>query len=168
MECPEDQYELYAQFGIASEKAQCLEMDAGNALLSYVTMFIPNEKIDAEISEWFRHLVEDVNRRTLGNLLTKVRDMGILDQFILDAVNDALERRNYLMHRFFPAHNFAIFSAEGRRTMTAELRDIQQKLDRARIMLMGMASTMEQFAGREARTQEFLDRLGADGKRVGI
>ncbi len=31
MSMPTDQYELYAEFGIAAEKAQVLEVDAGKA-----------------------------------------------------------------------------------------------------------------------------------------
>jgi hypothetical protein len=34
--------------------------------------------------------------------------------------DDALERRNYLMHHFFRTHNFALFGEDGRKTIMAE------------------------------------------------
>jgi hypothetical protein len=42
MSIPADQYELYAEFGIAAEKAQVLEVAAGNVALSYLALFVKN------------------------------------------------------------------------------------------------------------------------------
>lgn len=36
---PPDLYELYAEFGIAAEKAQVMELAAGNFALAYVMLF---------------------------------------------------------------------------------------------------------------------------------
>jgi len=38
MSMPADQYELYAEFGIAAEKAQVLELEAGNVALLYIAL----------------------------------------------------------------------------------------------------------------------------------
>jgi hypothetical protein len=40
MDMPADQYKLYAEFGITSEKAQVLEVDAGNVALGFLAMFV--------------------------------------------------------------------------------------------------------------------------------
>ena len=44
---PADQYELYAEFGMTAEKAQVLELAAGNVALSFVGMFVDTNKITA-------------------------------------------------------------------------------------------------------------------------
>lgn len=79
----------------------------------FVAAFVNTDQITSEEQEMFRGLVDDVNRKTLGALLKAVKRLGTLDQSILEAVDDALERRNYLSHGFFRSHNFAILS-EGR------------------------------------------------------
>ncbi len=39
MNLPADQYELYAEFGMAVEKTQVLEVAAGNVALSFMMLF---------------------------------------------------------------------------------------------------------------------------------
>ena len=39
MNTPADHYEVYTEFGMAAEKAQVLEVAAGNVALSYLTLF---------------------------------------------------------------------------------------------------------------------------------
>ena len=39
MALPTDHYQLYVEFGIAVEKAQILEVDAGNVAISYLAFF---------------------------------------------------------------------------------------------------------------------------------
>jgi hypothetical protein len=50
MNIPKNQYELYAEFGIASEKAQVIEVEAGNVALSYLNIFIKSDQITPEIT----------------------------------------------------------------------------------------------------------------------
>jgi hypothetical protein len=145
---PADQYELYAVFGMAAEKAQVLEVAAGNVALSYLMLFRGTDNISAEETEMFRSLVDDLNRKTLGRLLTSIKSMGNFDESILRAVDDALERRNYLMHHFFRTHNFAIFDAAGRRAMLVELREIDNKLAVGEAMLRAVSECLDGLAGR--------------------
>jgi hypothetical protein len=48
MSMPADQYELYAEFGIAAEKAQVLELEAGNVALLYIALIFKSEEIGHE------------------------------------------------------------------------------------------------------------------------
>jgi hypothetical protein len=50
MEMPDDQYRLYAEFGIASERAQVLEVEAGNVALMFVVAFVDTEQITSVVS----------------------------------------------------------------------------------------------------------------------
>ncbi|HEY2034453.1 MAG TPA: hypothetical protein VGH02_12275 [Rhizomicrobium sp.] len=168
MSIPADQYELYAEFGIASEKAQVLEVEAGNVALSYLTLFVNTDQICAEEGEMFRKVVDDVNRKTLGTLLQHIKSIGTFDPSILQVVDDALERRNYLTHKFFRTHNFAIFDVAGRKAMVEELRDIQRKFDMAHAMLHGVSETLESLAGRGDAWKALTERLRVAGKKVDI
>src|ERR1700730_14095644 len=90
----------------------------------------------------------DLNRKTLGQLLGAVKRFATYGDEILETMDEALIKRNYLMHRFFPYHNFALFSAEGRREMLAELDEIQQKLNLAHVMLSTLCDGLHHIAGR--------------------
>lgn len=168
MDLAEDQRQLYAEFGIAAEKAQILEMEAGNVALAFIALFVGTDHITPEKRELFRGLVHDVNSKTLGALLRSIKAMAKFDDSLLKIVDDALERRNYLAHRFFPSHNYAIFDEAGRQTMISELQEIQATLDRAHRALSAVSSLLAQMAGRpdlpEAMAKEFIEQ----GKRLSI
>ena len=53
MDIPADQLEVYTQFGIAAEMAQCLEIDASNLALAYIAAFVNTDEITSEPAEWF-------------------------------------------------------------------------------------------------------------------
>jgi len=167
MDIPTDQLEVYTQFGIAAELAQTLEVDAGNVALAYLALFVDTDKITPEQTEWFRSLMEDLNRKTLGQLLRSIKKLATYDDDILETVDEALVKRNYLMHRFFPFHNFALISVEGRREMLAELDEIQKKLGVAHELLNGIDDTLHMLAGRSLEDQDRVrERLLARGRRV--
>jgi hypothetical protein len=168
MDIPADQYELYAEFGIAAEKAQVLEVAAGNVALSYLVLFVDTDHISADDSRSFRALAEDLDRKTLGRLLQHVKSLANFDSSMLRVINEALKQRNYLTHKFFRSHNFAIFDAVGRKAMIDELKDIQRKLDLAHAMFIGVSSILEKMAGFGALSQAIAEEFQAQGKRVNI
>ena len=167
MDIPADQLEVYTQFGIAAEMAQCLEIDASNLALAYIAAFVNTDEITSELIEWFRAINEDLNRKTLGQLLRAVKRFATYGDEILETMDEVLIKRNYLMHRFFPFHNFALFSVEGRREMIAELQEIPKKLTAAHWMLVAMHDGLLAVTGKSLGDQEGLrERLLARGRRV--
>ncbi len=170
--CPIDLQELYCEFGRAAEMAQVVEFEAGNFALVYATMLVDTSNITKEQREIFRALIQDVNKRTFGNLLREIQKMVQIDDSMLTTVNDALEKRNYLMHRFFPAHNFAIHSVEGRAAMITELSEIQTSLSLAHATLSAMTDSLDRLLaelfGRKVISREEAFTLMAVGKRVDI
>jgi hypothetical protein len=169
---PDDLRELYFEFGRAAEMAQVMETEAGNLALVYASMLVDTSKITDEQREFFRALVQDVNKRTFGNLFREIQKLGQIDASILAAVNDALEKRNYLTHKFFRKHNFAIHSVDGRKAMLAEIREIQGSLSLAHAMLSGMTGSLSQLLaklfGRKVLSEQEALALMARGKRVDI
>ncbi|MDW5267526.1 MULTISPECIES: hypothetical protein [Acidobacteriaceae] len=168
MDMPEDQYALYAEFGITAEKAQVLETEAGNVALSYVTLFVNTDEITPELTEIFRSVNDDVNRKTLGALLKHLKTRLNFDDSITNVIDEALKQRNYLTHHFFRTHNFALFSEDGRKLMLAELKEIQPILDKAHTTLHLICQILEQIAGREGLSNEQALHFQNSGKKVNI
>ena len=170
--CPDDLRALFYEFGRAAEMAQVMEMEAGNLALVYATMLVDTSKITDEQRGFFGALVRDVNKRTFGNLLRQIEKMSQIDDGITDAVNHALERRNYLTHEFFRKHNFAIHSVEGRTVMRAEIREIHESLSLAHSVLSSMTQSLGELLaklfGRKVLTEEEARTLMAEGRRVDI
>jgi hypothetical protein len=166
MNMPEDQYALYAEYGIAAEKAQVLETEAGNVALFFLTLLVNTDKVSAEETEMYRSIVNDINRKTFGALLKHIKIIVKFDDSILKMMDEALERRNYLTHHFFRTHNFALFNAEGRKAMVVELKEIQEKLARAHMALCGISSLMNEIAGRSGVAEDMALRLKTQGKKV--
>ena len=146
MDVPPDLYELYAEFGMAAEKAQVLEVEAGNVGLAFLAIFVkPGERITEERREFFRQIVEDANRQNLGKLLRVVKSIGTYSNSMITTIDKALERRNYLTHHFFRTHNFAICNA----------------LPRLQDMSYGEGLWFERIMGEYVRSPESIERLKA-------
>jgi chemotaxis protein CheY-P-specific phosphatase CheC len=152
---------------MVTEKAQVLEVAAGNVALGFLAMFVKTDEITPEQTEMYRAIVDDVNRKTFGSLLTHLKKTMNLSDSIIKVIDEALARRNYLTHHFFRSHNFALYSEEGRKAMTAELKEIGEKLDLAKRTLDAMAELMDQMAGRKMDAG-VIERLIARGKKVDI
>jgi hypothetical protein len=152
--------------------AQLMETEAGNLALVYATMLVDTSNITAEQREFFRALVQDVNKRTFGNLFRQIQKLGQIDDGILATVNDALEKRNYLTHKFFRNHNFAIQSVEGRQAMLDDIREIHASLSLAHAVLSGMTGSLSQLLakvfGRSVLSEHEALTLMQQGKRVDI
>lgn len=168
MSIPSDQYDLYAQFGIAAEKAQTLELEAGNFVLTYLGLFFKPGQITEEQRGFLSSLVDDMNHKTFGRLLKSIRGLATFDQSFLATVESALKRRNYLTHHFFRSHNFAIYSEEGRRSMIEELRKIQEEFNRAHAILSAASGALQRHTRLPCVTEEQTQKLVAEGRRIEI
>ena len=168
MNYPDDLKELYFEFGLAAEMAQVMELEAGNFAMTFITAWYDTSTITDEQREFFRALIDDVNKRTFGNLVKHIRSAAQLDDKIVEIVENALEKRNYLIHKFFQSHNFAIHSEDGRKKMRSELHEIYKALSLAHTVLTGMTSTFKQVVGQEDISIETAENLIANGKRIKI
>ena len=99
---------------MVAEKAQVLEVAAGNVALGFLATFVKTDEITPEQTEFYRAIVDDVNRKTFGSLLEHLKKTMSLSDSIIKVIDEALERRNYLTHHFFRSHNFALYSEKGR------------------------------------------------------
>jgi hypothetical protein len=118
--------DVYWKFGYAAEAAQLLETELGNALIMYgvveenlVNQPNPNRAAD---------LFHEVDKHTLGRLITKLesKDQSIAN--LEDVLAKALDERNRLFHTFYRHHNFRRNSDEGRQRMLNDLESIHKTL----------------------------------------
>ena len=165
---PEDLKELYFEFGRTAEMAQVMEVEAGNLALAFISLAFDPSKITDDERRIFRDIIDDVNSRTFGNLLKQIRKIGSVSEDIEKAMNEALEKRNYLTHQFFRSYNLGINSEEGRKEMRAELEDIYRSLSRGHAILQGMTHTLNNVFDRPNISQEEALQLMSKGKRIEI
>lgn len=122
--------ELYAHFGLAAYRAQCVEMEAGTLLFAFIK--IGNRISQEEVA---KAIDASIERETFGRLLKVIKEVVDFEDSGLKAVDDALKNRNYLAHHFFRVHAFDMLSAEGREKMIEELEVICGSFDVADALL---------------------------------
>jgi hypothetical protein len=118
--------EVYAKFGLTAEAAQLFETELGTILLAR----------EGEERGWHlkanpqeaAEFYEKLNRKTLGQVLTSLREYLDLEDQVAKSFELALKARNRLNHGFFERHNFAIYSEGGRDGMIDELETMHQQL----------------------------------------
>lgn len=159
---------LYAKFGRVAEMAQVMELEAGNLALAYASMAFDIENLTNDQKRILKSLSEDVDRRTFGNLISLLKKSMNIDQAIEGAIDSALEKRNYLIHRFFRTHNFAIHSAEGRAAMADELSDLYEAFSSAHTILYGMTHTLNELLGNPNISEEQTKKFMEEARRVEI
>ena len=131
--------DIYQKFGFASEAAQLLETEVGNILFHSgavkMNLFEIQDPASAKI------LYENVNRKTLGQLLKSVKNSNISVDHLEELLSKALVERNRLTHSFYRQHNFRKNSEEGRKIMLDDLEyihDVLLKAFKAVLLLSGI------------------------------
>lgn len=118
--------ELYAKFGIAAEAAQLFETELGTLLLCVRGLqcgwYVAPDGASAKV------LLRDLDRSTLGGLVTKLKQHVDLDDELVARLSSALRARNRLSHGFFERHGLKIKSDEGRDEMLADLEALHCEL----------------------------------------
>ena len=135
--------ELYAKFGITAEAAQLFETELGTLLLGARGLeqgwhVVPD-------GEKARVVLEDVNRSTLGRLLTTLKRHVQFAADLEERFSSALNARNRLTHGFFERHNFKIQTDKGRDEMIADLEVLHDELFGAWQLASAMTSLVSEF-----------------------
>ena|ERR1700733_14581613 len=114
-----------------------------------------------------RHPVTKL-REAIRHLLKQIRKIGGVSEGIQHMVDEALEKRNYLIHNFFRSQNLQMNSEDGRKEMIADLRAIHTSLSRAHAVLAGMTHTFNQAFGRPNISEREAEELMRSGRRMDI
>jgi len=143
---------VYAHAGLALYLSQCFEKGIENFLMlnSRVTgQCITLEQLDA--------FEESIEKRTLGRLLRDLKEHVDLKEGGADTLAEALQRRNFLAHRFFKERAEEFFSEAGRDRMVSELEKDQELLREADLKVSLICKALFRFLGisEEAIEEEY-------------
>ena len=118
--------ELYRKFGLAAEAAQLFETELSSLLLG--AKGLENGWHIEPDPESTRKTLNQIDRHTLGKLLSELRLIVDFEDNLADRYVSALNARNRLTHGFFERHNFKIQTDDGRDEMIVDLETLHQEL----------------------------------------
>jgi len=129
--------DVYRKFGFASEAAQLLETEIGNAL--FIAGAVDANLVDNPDPIKAREIWEFVNRQTLGQLLKSLhRSIDTLES-LQNQLAKALRERNRLVHSFYREHNFRRNSEAGRAIMMQDLESIHDAVLEAYVAVIRLS-----------------------------
>lgn len=114
----EEYKDLYAFFGLAIYRANCLEHSLVNvfAVNKLITAYAQGEEVMSDpFAQGFRDMMSKLIKRAQPHI----------NQYpeILEDLTSSLNRRNYLVHNFWRERILDIYSAAGRIRLRAELEE---------------------------------------------
>lgn len=118
--------QVYAKFGEVAEAAQLLEVELGNLLLEAAIDQHGLAKVRSK--GLAKKILGEIDRKTLGQLITAMRQQVPPPVSLLDELAVALTERNRLNHSFYRQHNFRRNSDEGRALMLADLQVMHDRI----------------------------------------
>ena len=123
---PESEHikEVYAYFGLAMYHAQCLEKQL---VMILATKYGPGPTRITRTE--FDSIFEELDSRTLGQLVSEIKNLKALSNEEEKLVKRALETRNWLAHRCFWERATDFMSESGRASMISELQDASSLLE---------------------------------------
>ncbi|MGA1931204.1 hypothetical protein ACH5BF_00565 [Arcobacter sp. YIC-464] len=103
---------IYAYFGLAIYKSQCLEETFSNMLLlhrTYNKTLTSLEDIDKEISS--------SSKKTMGKLIQEIKIEYNFPNSLEEDLSKVLNTRNYLVHKYFKENIQKFFTETGQKEM---------------------------------------------------
>jgi hypothetical protein len=114
----EEYKEVYATFGLAVYLAQCFERQLA-ITLSTVCSFNPQAVLQSQYDD----LLSRNFKKTMGQLLHKIKEGITVPDELTTEIEEALKRRNFLMHTYFWERAVQLSTSAGRKAMIHELQD---------------------------------------------
>ncbi len=158
MDTSEHCKEVYAYFGLAIYRAQCVEQSIIQLLIFYdffkenVPKFKRREKWEADFDRFDGAL----SKKTMGRLLGAIKEIGVLDSDIENTLSLALKKRNWLAHSYFVDRALDFINEAGRHKMINELEDAIKLLNSVEDILNPISRSA---AIKYGLTDEVLEKL---------
>ncbi|MBI4408962.1 MAG: hypothetical protein HY561_04605 [Gemmatimonadetes bacterium] len=134
--------EVFAFFGLAAYKAQVLEQQ----LVSLGVMLHISGRTGVT-REFIDELLAKFESHTLGRLLSEARKLTSFPASVDAVLQEALARRNFVVHRCFAHHDANFMLEPGRRVMIRELREAVGLFQNAREQLSGILMPLAERLG---------------------
>ncbi|MFP1882838.1 hypothetical protein ACLEDP_13115 [Lonsdalea quercina] len=158
MDTSEHCKEVYAYFGLAMYRAQCVEQSIVQLLIFFV-FFEENVNDFHSKEKWesdFDSFDKTVSKKTMGKLLGSIKELGILNENIENTLSLALKKRNWLAHEYFVDRALDFLSEEGRNKMIHEINKIIELFNSAEDILQPIAKNI---ALKYGLTDEILEKV---------
>jgi len=130
--------EMFANYGLTALAAQALEKTVF-LLLAAIECLETGKVEKNELYEVF----DKHDRKTLGQLINTVRSKVAFPQDLENALNCALEKRNYVMHHFFLKDFDTRPLAVSPEKLSEQLRPIRDLFDDVRNRVDGILETIQ-------------------------
>lgn len=141
--------EVYARFGLAIYYAQVLEHGLVNALV--ILDLIPSRRhLVRSRDEWGTTVDAFMDRHfetTMGRLLSAFREVTVVPSDVEGLLQDALKRRNWLVHEFFRERAVQFMSHAGREEMLQEVDECRARFEAADKCLEAIVGPLRREAG---------------------
>ena len=150
----DDPKEVYAFFGLAMYNANLVE-----SCLINLAVALNLDQVKAITQEVFEAAFGEMEAKTLGQLLRATRKFAAVPSNLEPILNEALDKRNFLAHRFFRANAEEIIHASGKRAMIEELSSMIELFMQADALLTPVyMSLWEKYGVTEEFIQSELER----------
>ncbi|WP_297120727.1 hypothetical protein [uncultured Enterobacter sp.] len=149
--------EVYAYFGLAIFRAQCVEQSIIQ-LLIFLVFFKENVTKISSIEKWevdFDDFDKALSKKTMGHLLGALKELQVLNEVTESTLSKALIKRNWLAHGYFVDRAIEFLNTSGRNKMISELKDIIEIFNSAEDFLQPIAKKLAlQYGLTDERLEE--------------
>lgn len=138
----EDLKLFFSEFGLSVFQAQKLEYDLASLLLlldRVINIQISREKLLSADAKY--------SKQTLGQLLTELRSRITIENKIDNQLASALDKRNYLAHRFFNEDSDKLRNPGDLPNLTEKIRAIGEEIKNATSIINALMSKYFTAAG---------------------
>lgn len=133
---------VFACVGSALQHAQQFEAEVAGLLLACAKLGATPPSL-----EQLECLDRRLQRQTLGTMLKRWSEQATIDDNShAKVLTDALQSRNFLVHRYFLERGSELANQAGRRRLLEELVAIEAQLEKATTLARAMAIVLDQVA----------------------
>jgi uncharacterized protein with HEPN domain len=148
---------IYSYFGLAVYFCQCLE-ETFSIMLWTDRIFKKKVKTNKEVNEIIDAI--ENSKRTMGNFINEVKQSYSLPEVLETKLTEVLNKRNYLVHKYFKLEIQKVYSEIGRKDMLKyfcgfidEAKSIDEKLK------VYYSHYTEKLGLSEKRIEELMDEM---------
>lgn len=144
---------IYAYFGLAIYFGQILE-ETFSTMLWTDGIFKNKVKTNKEV----REIIDAVenSRKTMGRFITDVKKAYNLSEDLIKELKDVLDKRNYLVHKYFKLEIQKSYSELGRKEMLKYFCDF---IDQSKSIDSNLTSYYQQYKLKMGFTDEKIEEL---------
>ena len=155
---------VYACYGLAMYHAQCLEVGLRSVLIGYARL---SGKVDVASVDTY---ADSFSKNTLGQLLSRVREVARFNSESEDVLRNALIERNRLAHHYFEERVEELLGPIGHEKMVRELLCAAQLFRYADFVVAPLTSVLLRAAGvsEELLAEKYGNLLSIAQEKYGI